>query len=92
MVVIKDNSEECRPTCTCNMFNSKHIPCRHLICFLTLVAGKSKLPKSLVVKWWFQNPKPTPMNFKKSEDQGIRDLNGLFDQYLKFTNIGHDEL
>ncbi|KMZ76176.1 hypothetical protein ZOSMA_105G00030 [Zostera marina] len=45
------NDLEDTPSCSCHLFSSKAIPCRHIICFLT-TTGRTSLPNDLICDRW----------------------------------------
>ncbi|KMZ67837.1 hypothetical protein ZOSMA_257G00030 [Zostera marina] len=47
--------EQGTPVCTCRMFSSKSIPCRHVIAFLTS-QGITSLPNEFICDRWKMTP------------------------------------
>ncbi|KMZ73197.1 hypothetical protein ZOSMA_151G00300 [Zostera marina] len=78
--------------CTCRLFESFEIPCRHLICYLTL-NNISVLPETLVCNRWraIQEKRPSSTSHtSKVEDMG--NLRPLFNHLISLAGENEDKI
>lgn len=74
------------------MFNSKHISCKNLICFLTF-SGKDVLPEELVVNSGYRTQnEEVNIHPKLSNTFGPGEIKVLFKRYSLYANIDEREI
>ncbi|KMZ65678.1 hypothetical protein ZOSMA_313G00280 [Zostera marina] len=78
--------------CTCRLFESFEIPCRHLICYLTL-NNISILPETLMCNRWrvLQRKRPTTTSHT-TEVKDTGNLRPLFNHLISLAGESEDKI
>ncbi|KMZ65904.1 hypothetical protein ZOSMA_306G00090 [Zostera marina] len=73
------------PTCSCGMFTSKNIPCRHIISLLNFFSITS-LPSSFISNRWKRTVRKSDAPIKPNAFKANVELNSLFYKFAALAS------